>query len=295
MSKSKFYGLPAAALLILLPNNSFAQINGELDEIIVTGSPLSHSVSNSITGVSVLTGEELAERLANNIGETLKHEPGVSSTFFGAGASRPIIRGQDGDRVRILDNGIGSIDASSTSPDHAVAVEPAQAERIEVIRGASVLRFGSSGAGGIVNVIDGRIPTVVPEDGFDGDLRVGGSTADNGFEFAGALDGGLGENLAVHIDGTFKDTDDFDIPEFAFSDAQTEALLAEGVPLEEATGAEGQQPNSAVRIWSASGGVSWIDDWGFLGVSVRQFESTYGITEGAEEGEEEGEEGEEGE
>jgi len=302
MSKSKFHGISAATFLIAmpvmaLPNVAFAQTNDELDEIIVTGSPLNHTLGDALSGVSILTGDELAERIANNIGETLKLEPGVSSTFFGAGASRPIIRGQDGDRVRVLDNGIGSIDASSTSPDHAVAVEPAQAERIEVLRGAAVLRYGSSGAGGIVNVIDGRIPTEVPEDGLDGALRVGGSTVDNGFDFAGSLDGGLGENFAVHIDGTFKDTDDFDIPENAFSEAQTAALLAEGVDADEAVGAEGQQPNSAVRIWSASAGASWGDDWGFFGVSVRQFESEYGITEGAEEGEEEEEEGgeEEGE
>ena len=161
----------AASLLLSMSAAASAQTNSSNalnDEIIVTGSPLLRSVDEAITGVSVLTGEELSRRLAGTIGETLKNEPGVSSTFFGAGASRPIIRGQGGDRVRVLLNGIGSIDASSASPDHAVAAEPAQAERIEVLRGASLLRYGSSGSGGIINVIDGRIPTELPEDGIDG-------------------------------------------------------------------------------------------------------------------------------
>jgi len=212
MFKSSLYGASLAAITLCLPVAAIAQDN--LDEIIVTGSPLTRSVDEAITGLSVLTGEELANRLTGTIGETLKSEPGVSSTFFGAGASRPIIRGQGGDRVRVLTNGIGSIDASSASPDHAVAAEPAQAERIEVLRGASLLRYGSSGSGGIINVIDGRIPTEIPEDGLDGALRVGASSVDNGFEAAGSVDIGAG-NFALHLDGTFRDTGNYDIPGFA--------------------------------------------------------------------------------
>ena len=128
------------ASVFLLPSLAAAQDVTEDDLIIVTASPLERSIDEVITGHSILTGAELQDRLASTIGETLKLEPGLSSTSFGAGASRPIIRGQGGDRVRVLTNGIGSIDASSASPDHAVAVEPAQAERIEVLRGASLLR-----------------------------------------------------------------------------------------------------------------------------------------------------------
>ena len=119
----KTFSLPLTIGVLLtssaLSSAAFAQ--DELDEIITTGSPISHTVNDTITGVSVLTGDELEDRLAGTIGETLKLEPGVSSTFFGAGASRPIIRGQDGDRIRILDNGIGTFDASSFSPDHVRA------------------------------------------------------------------------------------------------------------------------------------------------------------------------------
>ena len=292
----KNFSLPLTLGVLLtssaLSSAAFAQ--EELDEIIVTGSPLSRTVNDTITGVSVLTGEELEDRLAGTIGETLKLEPGVSSTFFGAGASRPIIRGQDGDRIRILDNGIGTFDASSFSPDHVVATEAAQAERVEVVRGASVLRFGSSGAAGVVNVIDGRIPETIPEDGLDGAYRVGGSTVDDGFNLAGSVDVKASDNIVFHFDGTYRDTDDFDIPGNAVSDVAIEAAIEDGADPDDIETAEGTQPNSATEISAFAGGVSYIGDNGFFGVSIRQFDAEYGITEG--EGEEEEEEGgEEGE
>ena len=230
--------------------------------------------------------------MAGTIGETLKNEPGVSSTFFGAGASRPIIRGQGGDRVRVLLNGIGSIDASSASPDHAVAAEPAQAERIEVLRGASLLRYGSSGSGGIINVIDGRIPTELPEDGIDGAVRIGASSVDNGREAAGSVDFGAG-NLVFHVDGTFRETDDYEIPGFAES-AEFRALEEaeeggeeEGEEEEEAFGS---LDNSQTKSTSITGGVSYVGERGFFGVAVHKFDSDYGIPGGHEEGEEEEEE-----
>ena len=281
----------AASLLISVSSIAYAQ-DSLSDEIIVTGSPLVRSVDEAITGVSVLTGEELSQRLAGTIGETLKSEPGVSSTFFGAGASRPIIRGQGGDRVRVLINGIGSIDASSASPDHAVAAEPAQAERIEVLRGASLLRYGSSGSGGIINVIDGRIPTKLPEDGIDGAVRIGASSVDNGREAAGSVDFGAG-NLVFHVDGTFRETDDYEIPGFAES-AEFRALEEaeeggeeEGEEEEEAFGS---LDNSQTKSTSITGGVSYVGERGFFGVAVHKFDSDYGIPGGHEEGEEEEEE-----
>ena len=290
----------AASLLLSMSAAASAQTNSSNalnDEIIVTGSPLTTTVDEAITGVSVLTGEELSRRLAGTIGETLKNEPGVSSTFFGAGASRPIIRGQGGDRVRVLLNGIGSIDASSASPDHAVAAEPAQAERIEVLRGASLLRYGSSGSGGIINVIDGRIPTELPEDGIDGAVRIGASSVDNGREAAGSVDFGAG-NLVFHVDGTFRETDDYEIPGFAES-AEFRALEEaeeggeeEGEEEEEAFGS---LDNSQTKSTSITGGVSYVGERGFFGVAVHKFDSDYGIPGGHEEGEEEEEEEEEGE
>ena len=219
MSKYLLATGPAALLSLSLLVPAYAQDTVPFeDEIIVTGSPLARSVDEAITGVSVLSGEDLARRLSSTIGETLKSEPGLSSTFFGAGASRPIIRGQGSDRVRVLTNGIGSIDASSASPDHAVAAEPAQAERIEVLRGAGVLRYGSSGSGGIVNIIDGRIPDMMP-DGTEANFRMSGSTVDSGFEAAASVDQALGNNFALHLDGTIRDANDYRIPGFAESAA----------------------------------------------------------------------------
>jgi len=308
MTTSYLFRLASAGLLASVSYTALAQTqpNTEiLDEIIVTGSPLNRSIDEAITGTSILTGDELSNRLATTIGETLKSEPGISSTFFGAGASRPIVRGQGGDRVRVLTNGIGSIDASSASPDHAVAAEPAQAERIEVLRGATVLRFGSSGSGGIINVIDGRIPDKMPDGQFDGAVRIGTSSVDSGREVAGSLDTALGSNLVLHLDGTYKATDDYSIPGFTESDRfiaieeaehEEEGHDEEGHDEHEEV-APGRLDNSAVETKSVSAGLSYIGNRGSFGAAVHRYESDYGIPGGHEhEGEGEGEEegGEEG-
>ena len=271
------------------------------DEIFVSGSPLDQTVEDALVGVSSLDGEELARNVSGTIGETLRREPGVSSTFFGAGASRPIIRGQGGDRIRVLSNGIGSIDASSASPDHAVAVEPALAERVEIVRGTSILRYGSSGAGGVVNVLDGRLPMEAPEDGLDGAIRFGGTTVDSGEEVAGGVTATLLEDndlqIVGHVSGTWRDADNYDIPGFAESAAFIAQEEAEG-------GEEGEEeeeevrdtlPNSYVEADSVAGGISFIGSNGFLSFSVKDSNTTYGIPggHGHEEGEEEGEEEEE--
>ncbi len=282
-----------AAGLSALSVSAFAQDNlvTDVDEIIVTGSPLTRSVDEAITGLSVLSGDELSDRLAGTIGETLKSEPGVSSTFFGAGASRPIVRGQGGDRVRVLTNGIGSIDASSASPDHAVAAEPAQAERIEVLRGAALLRYGSSGSGGIINVIDGRIPADKP-DGIDGAVRIGASSVDNGREGAASLDVGAG-NIVLHLDGTFRETDNYRIPGFAESEVLRALEETEDADLEHSEEeAFGRLDNSATKSTSLTGGLSFVGESGFIGIALHKFNSDYGIPGGHGHGvEDEGGEG----
>ena len=280
------------------------------DEIIVTGSPLARSVDEAIVGVSVLSGEELSRRLSGTIGETLKNEPGVSSTFFGAGASRPIIRGQGADRVRVLTNGIGSIDASSASPDHAVATEPAQAERIEVLRGAGVLRYGSSGSGGIVNVIDGRIPDVMP-DGTDANFRMSATSVDSGFEAAASIDQALGNNFALHLDATKRDSNDYRIPGFAESAALRAEEEAEEHDHddddhddddhdeeghEEEPEIKDRLPNSFSESKSATIGLGWIGERASFGAALHRFEADYGIPAGHdhEHGEDEDHDEEEG-
>lgn len=296
--KSVFLGSAAmACVLSVVP----AHAQDDDDTIIVTGSPLVQNADDTLVGVSVLSGEELSKRLAGTIGETLKSEPGISSTFFGAGASRPIIRGQGGDRIRVLDNGIGSIDASAASPDHAVAVEPAMAERIEVIRGSGLLRYGSSAAGGVINVIDGRIPTDAPEDGLDGTIRVGTTTVDDGVELAAGFDMLVSDTadgqLVFHLDGTWADRSDYDIPDFAESAilraSEEEEEHDDDHDHEEEEEIRDTLENSFAESSSIAAGLSWITSKGFIGFSAKKFETEYGVPGGHGHGHEEEHDGDE--
>lgn len=298
----KLFLSSAAPLMITVCASAHAEIpaDSETDEIVVTASPLERTVGETVIGTSVVNKEELARNLQNTIAETIAREPGISSTYFGAGASRPIIRGLGGDRIRVLDNGIGSIDASVTSPDHAVAIDPSSAERVEIVRGTSMLLYGSSAAGGVVNVFSGRIPTEVPEGGFDATGTVGVSTADDGFEGAGAVDLKLGEigngTIVLHGDGFYREADDYDIPGFAES-ARFRALEEAEEDEDEDDDEEeafGVLPNSFYETYGGSGGISWIGERGYFGVSGTLIDSEYGIPGGKKKEEEEGEE-EEGE
>ncbi|MEO0881586.1 MAG: TonB-dependent receptor [Pseudomonadota bacterium] len=279
----------------------------DLDEVVTTSAPLARTLGQTISNATVLSEEELAERLASSIGETLRREPGISSTAFGAGASRPIIRGLGGDRIRVLTDGIGTFDVAQTSVDHAVPVEPALAQRVEVFRGAASLLYGSSAAGGVVNTITGIIPEEAPENGFEGAARYSYSTADNGNEVAGGADVQLGQ-FVFHAEGSFRDTEDYDIPGLVASNELVGALAAEAiangepfVPTEEFE--SGFLPNSDLDSASGAFGASWLIDQGgykgFLGASVTYYETNYGVPEGVlteedlEGEEEEGEEGEE--
>ena len=287
--------LTAAALAASAPSYAVAQDDhGHADdEIIVTGSPIAHPEHESIIAASVLTKEDLASRGEASIGELLRREPGVSSTFFGPAASRPVIRGLGGDRISVLDAGIGSIDASAVSDDHAVAVEPDTAERIEIVRGAATLYYGSSAAGGVVNVFDGRIPSSVPEAGVDGGLRASYGSVDDSIEAAGGFDVSAGKlggiDLVLHGDGYYRNTGDYRIPGFAESAAMRELEEAEGGEEEEGEEeAFGTVENSALTSKGGSVGGSLIFDDGFIGVSAKIARSLYGVPgHHHEEGEEE--------
>lgn len=270
------------------------------DTIVVTASPIAKEQNDLLIGASVVTREEIQKRMSNTIGEMLKAEPGVSSSFFGPGASRPIIRGQGGDRVQILDNGIGSIDASSSSADHAVAVEPAQAEQVEIIRGTGLLRYGSSGSGGVVNVIDGRIPFTVPENGMEASVRVGASSVDDGRDVAFATDfeaAKFGDtSMVMHFDAALREADDYDIPGFA----ESAALRAMEEDEDDHEGdhdedhdedhddheahdedeAFGTLENSGFETSAVSFGTSFINDRFTFGGAVKQTNSDYGIPAG---------------
>ncbi|NWG92669.1 MAG: TonB-dependent receptor [Parvularculaceae bacterium] len=277
---SRFYWRATASIFAIgAPTFAAAQEDVARDEIVVTASPLARSADETIAGVSVVSGDELERSIENSIGETLRREPGISSTFFGPGASRPVIRGLGGDRISVLESGIGSIDASSTSPDHAVSGERATAERIEIVRGVSTLLYGSSAAGGVVNVFSGRIPRNLPDGGVDGAIRIGGSTVDEGLEAAGGFDIDLGKagagNFVFHGDGAYREADDYEIQGFAES-ARLRAMEAGagGAPQDEAFGVV---ENTALKTRGGSAGLSYVMDDGFIGFSGTALNTNYGV------------------
>ncbi len=237
------------------------------EEILVTAGPEAVRRSELYQAADVLGGRELRSRIEPSLGETLRHQPGVNATYFGPGSSRPIIRGLGGDRVRVLEGGVGTGDASSTSPDHAVSLEPQSAERIEVVRGPATLLYGSSAIGGVVNVIDNRVPDEMPTQPVRGEVRgLLGSVSD---ERTGAfeLNGGFGR-IAWHLGGLLRETGDYSIPGFA--DADHEGGAAPG---EE----RGVLENSAIETQRGAIGLSWIGDNGYLGASVSGLFSKYGV------------------
>ena len=253
-------------------------------EIIVTG-VLQQSERDVLAGTSVVSGEELTRDIRPSIGESLAKLPGVSATSFGPSASRPILRGFQGERVRVLTDGIGSIDVSNTSADHAVIIDPLLADRVEVLRGPAVLLFGSSAIGGVVNVIDKRIPRRVPEDGYSLDaIATYGSAADER-SLGGAGNVALGDHFVVHADGSWLKTDDLHIGGYALTPAaRAQALAAAAGPtlpddpdFAETAAIRDTLPNTAAETWTAGIGAAWIGDGGNLGVSYSHYDSLYGV------------------
>ncbi len=261
----------------------------EEPEIVVTG-PLRQSEQDVLAGTSIVTGEELQRSLRPTIGETLARQPGVSATSFGPNSSRPVLRGFQGERIRVLTDGIGSIDVSNTSVDHAVAINPLIAERVEVLRGPSALLFGSSAVGGVVNVVDTRIPRSVPEGGF----RLGGNatygSAANERSGSAAADVAVGRNFVFHVDGSYLKTGDLEIGGFALSrQARAQALASAALPAEPAEPGEdaidfaanaairGRLPNTAAETWNVGVGGTLIVDGGQLGLSYSHYDNFYGV------------------
>ena len=255
-------------------------------EVIVTGT-LDHSERDVLSGTSVLSGAELTRNLQPTIGETLARQPGVSATSFGPNASRPILRGFQGDRIRVLTDGIGSIDVSNTSVDHAVVINPLLAERIEVLRGPAALLYGSSAVGGVVNVIDTRIPRKVPDKGYSLDAIGTYGSAANERSIGASANVALGNQFVINANGSYAKTDDLRIPGFALTPARrAEALASARLP--QPPGADpidfagnaavrGTLPNSASETWTAGVGAALITDGGTLGLSYGHYASLYGV------------------
>ena len=246
-------------------------------EIIITA-PYNRDRDAVLAGTSVLTGTALTRQMRPTIGETLAHLPGVSATSFGPNASRPVLRGFQGERVRILKDGIGSIDVSNTSVDHAVVVNPLTSERIEVLRGPSALLFGSSAIGGVVNVLDNRIPRRVPEHIVHVDvIGTYGSAAQERSGF-GQVDLPIGSNFVIHVDGSYAKTSDLDTGNFILSaPLRAQAAASLDPDIADLATLRGKLPNSAARTWEVAGGAALILDGGTIGASFSHYDSLYGV------------------
>ncbi|BAV64890.1 TonB-dependent receptor domain-containing protein [Sphingobium cloacae] len=231
-----------------------------------------------LSGTSVVTGQALTRALRPTIGETLARQPGVSATSFGPNASRPILRGMQGERVRILTDGIGSFDVSNTSVDHAVAINPLTADRIEVLRGPAALLYGSSAIGGVVNVVDSRIPRRVPDEPIHIDGIATYGSAANERTASGEIEAPITDKLVVHFDGSYSKSGNLDTGSYILTPALRARAAASGDPeIEKLAGLRGKLPNSAAKTWEVSGGAALITDGGNLGFSVTHTDNFYGV------------------
>lgn len=249
----------AGAAAALLAAAAQAQTNppATLPPALVTGNPLgSESIA---TPSATLSGDGLVLRRAGTLGETLDGLPGVSQTWFGPNANRPIIRGQDGDRIRILANAGATLDASALSFDHAVPIDPLVVERIEVLRGPAALLYGGSAIGGVVNAIDNRIPrAAISGVHGTGEARFGGAARERGL--SALVEGGAG-GFALHADALERRTDDLRVPGFDHPGGERRDRVR----------------NSASDAGGGALGGSWTWADGHAGVSVDRYENDYGV------------------
>lgn len=234
----------------------FAQAEASLPEVTVSASGLQLSASDMTQPVSVLEGDELVRRREATLGETLEGEPGISASHFGAGASRPVIRGMDGARVRVLSDGSELQDASTVSPDHAVTSEPLLATQIEVLRGPSALVYGAGAVGGVVNVLDAKVPTAIPEKGYEGSAELRAGSAAREAAGAVALTAGAG-NVAMHVEAAGRNAGDYRVGS--------------------GWGGGSRVPGSFNRTNAGSVGLSWVGSRGYLGMALTRQNADYGL------------------
>lgn len=250
-------------------NQDFPPIS-TLDALVVTANRSGQTLFEQIQPATVLDGKDLLLNLEPTLGQTLDREPGVSSTYFGPGSSRPILRGLGDDRIRILQNGTSLLDVANVSPDHAITADPLSISKVEIIRGPASILYGPNTIGGVVNVIDTRIA----EERFSGKYPSGvfdfnAGSADNSVSQSGAVTWGNGP-LVFHLDGFQRNTENIDIPGFARSDRQR-ALDDPADPQPRNT-----LPNSFTDSKGAGFGASYVFDKGYLGFSYSGINSTYG-------------------
>ena len=276
------FAMASAIVFYVAPSLVLAQddedAHHQIDQIVVTATPLSRTVEDLAQPTSVLHGKELAKKQSTSIGETLSQEPGLSSSYFGPISSRPVIRGQFGERVRVLTNGLDSLDASALSADHQTTVEGLLADRIEIIRGPATLLYGSGAAGGLVNVVDSRFIEQPLAEQFTAALALGADTAVGNRDAAFRAHFGTG-SIAFNADYFIRSTDNIEIPGYAESKILRDLEEAEGGGEEEEGEEEafGVVENADSETHGGALGVSFVNDRGFLGVSLSTFDSEYGV------------------
>lgn len=219
--------------------------------IIVSASPLARTTTELAAPVTVMTRNNILRRGASTLGGLLGDQPGISQSSFARGASRPIIRGLDNNRVRIQENGLAARDVSALSEDHGVPIDPYSAERVEVIRGPAVLRYGSEAIGGLVSILNNRIPDRLPTGDFEAEIQTEYTTGDKGWQGGGSTNFSVGDFVG-HADGFARTTDDYATP-------------------------QGRQRNSGTRSSGLSVGGSIILDNGYVGLSVTNYDSEYSV------------------
>ncbi len=258
--------LPAALLsAISATAQSTAPEQDKTIEHLLVTVPMHRTEAETAMPVTILTGDELRNNVANTIGETLALKPGLASASFGPSVGQPVIRGQQGPRVTVLQNSTTSADASNISADHSVSVEPILAQSIEVLRGPSTLLYGGGAIGGVVNVIDNRVPVAVPEK-LTGDVEVRHGSVNDETTTVFALNGGSGP-IAFHLDALQRESNNVEIP-------------GKAAPEDEDT-TDGFIDNSDSETTSYTLGASYIFDKSFIGLSVNRLENEYGVPPGA--------------
>ncbi len=231
-------------------------------EVIVTASPFAKSEDTVSHPVNVISGEDLHNAASATLGETLNGELGVSSSSFGPSVGLPVIRGQSDNRVKVMQDSVGSMDASAASPDHAVTLEPLLATKIEVLRGPAALRYGPGAIGGVVNVLDNRIPDQLPDE-ITGGAELRNNSGNDETVGVVSLTGASGP-VAFHIDGVKRRSGDMDIHDFGPVNPD------ENTP-------KGTLINTDAHAKSGSLGTSYIGDDGFIGLSVNKQDNNYGV------------------
>jgi iron complex outermembrane receptor protein len=258
--------------LIAITIFSTAPIHAKTDmEHVIVTTAIHKTNAETALPITVINKDELRDQLSSSIGETLGSVPGISNASFGPSVGQPVIRGQQGPRVSVLQNGTNSADASNASADHAVSVEPILAESIEILRGPSTFLYGGGAIGGLVNVIDNRIPDTLPKK-LTGAIETRYGSVNDEKTTVIKVEGAI-SNIAFHLDGVQRDSNDLNIEGYAVN----------GSAEDELEGSNGFIGNSSANMDSYTLGASYIGEGGFIGIAINKLDNNYGIPLGSHE------------